>query len=282
MRFAPIRFRHSVLEFDRPYIAGVVNVTPDSFSDGGALASTDDAIAFGLRLVEAGADLLDVGGESTRPQRAQPVTAEEEMRRVVPVIRGLAARAKVPISVDTTKAAVAEAAVEVGAEVVNDISGGRFDPAVIDVAARRGAAYVLGHVQGQDLAAIHAAESEPPSFLEVAEELVRGVLRLPLSLRMRTLVDPGIGFGKRTRENLELLRRAGELGAATGRPVMVGPSRKRFIGELSGRPVGDRDDATVGACLAAVAAGANVLRVHDVKRLRDALVVFWKVQRIDA
>src|SRR5262249_43672128 len=159
-------------------------------------------------------------------------------------------------------AAVARAALAAGAEMVNDISGGLFDPGVVEVAAAAGAAYVLGHVRGASFAEVHARETDPPSFDEVAAELGARVAALPIELRQRTPVDPGIGFGKAGDETLELLRRVGELAAGTGRPVLVGPSRKRFLGNLVGKPAAERDDATVGACLAAVAAGAACVRVH--------------------
>ena len=275
--FAPIVFRRKILSWDRVCLFGVMNITPDSFSDGGRHVEVAQAVEFGLRSIAAGADVLDVGGESTRPG-ASPVSGEEETARVVPVIEGLLrAGCAAPISVDTTKAAVARAALAAGAEIVNDISGGRFDPAMIDVVAAAGAAYVCGHVRGRNLAEVHASENDPPGFAEVAAELGERVAALPADLRQRTLVDPGIGFGKGTAQNLEILARAGELAAATGRPVLVGPSRKRFLGLLTGKPVGERDDATIGACLAAVAAGASAVRVHDVGRTRDALTVFQAI-----
>lgn len=271
-RFSPLVFRSARLDFSRAYLAGVLNVTPDSFSDGGVLAGVEEAVAAGERLVADGADLVDVGGESTRPQGARPVGASEEIDRVVPVIERLAARVAAPISVDTTKAEVARAALAAGAEVVNDISGGLFDPAIVGVTADAGAVYVCGHVRGRTLAEVHAAQ--PPTFDELVTELSERLAALPLGLRHRTVIDPGLGFGKGTALNLEITKRAGELAAGLYCPVMVGPSRKRFLGELTGRPVGERDDATVGAALAAVAAGAQLVRVHDVRRARDALTVF--------
>lgn len=279
-RFPAIALRWGAsLSFERARIVGVINVTPDSFSDGGLHPEVESAVAFGLRLIALGADVLDIGGESTRPVGASRIGAADETARVVPVIRALRARSRTPISVDTTKAQVAAAALEAGADIVNDISGGRFDPEIQGVAAAAGAAYVLGHVRGASIEEVHASEERPPTFDEVAAELAERLMALPVDLRQRTIVDPGLGFGKRTNENVELLARAGELGARLGRPVLVGPSRKRFLGELSGRPVDDRDDATVGAALAAVAAGADLVRVHDVKRVRDALVVFERVHR---
>jgi dihydropteroate synthase len=282
-RFAPIALSPSItLLWERVYLLGVINVTPDSFSDGGKHIAVASAVAFGLRSVAAGADVLDVGGESTRPG-AMRVEDEEEIARVVPVIEGLfggllEVGCNAPISVDTTKSRVARAALEAGATIVNDISGGCFDPDLVHVVADSRAAFVLGHVRGQNLAEAHAAERSPPEFDEVAAELGERVARLPADLRLRTLVDPGIGFGKGAALDLELCGRAGELGARTGRPVLVGPSRKRFLGTLVGsKPAAERDDATIGACLAAVASGASALRVHDVGRVRDALTAFSAV-----
>ncbi|MBI4508722.1 MAG: dihydropteroate synthase [Deltaproteobacteria bacterium] len=275
-RFPVIRLRHGAFLFERTLVMGIVNVTPDSFSDGGVFFDVDSAVAHGLALVAQGADCLDVGGESTRPG-ARPVSEEEELARVLPVVSELASRAGVPISIDTTKARVAARAIGHGADVVNDISGGLYDPDVIRVADDMGAAYVLGHLRGRTLAETHQAI--PPTFDEAREELANRLSQLPAGLVARTLIDPGLGFGKGTRENLELIRRCGELGTAIDRPVVIGASRKRFLGELTGRPLGDRDDATVGACLAASLAGADMVRVHDVKRVHDALVVFEAITR---
>lgn len=275
-RYSAIRFRNGSLEFDRTFVMGVLNVTPDSFSDGGLHAGVDSAVSHGLRLIEEGADVLDVGGESTRPGAA-PVSAREETERVVPVIRALASRARVPISVDTTKAEVAMAAIEAGAEIVNDVSGGLFDPDIVRVCLATGAAYICGHLRGRSLAEVHAAHTTAPDFETTLEELAARVFSLPAAVLSRTIVDPGLGFGKGTAENVELLRRAGEIGAALSRPVLVGPSRKRFLGELVGRGVSERDDATVGACLAAVAGGADGVRVHAVRPVRDALTVYERV-----
>jgi dihydropteroate synthase len=265
------------LDWSRAYIVGVLNVTPDSFSDGGLYQEVDAAVARGLELAADGADIVDVGGESTRPQGARPVDAAEEIERVAPVIRELAGRG-LTVSVDTTKAAVARAAVDAGAELVNDISGGLFDPAIAEVTADAGAAYVVGHVRGRTLAEVHRAERAPPTFDEVARELERRLEAMPAGLEGKLVVDPGLGFGKRTAQNLELSRRAGELAAQLGCAVMVGPSRKRFLGELTGAPAAERDPATVGASLAAVAGGAHLVRVHAVKLLRPALLVYEAIR----
>jgi len=277
-RPSPIHLPRHTLSFDRPLLCAVLNVTPDSFSDGGRHTIVASAVEFALRCLDAGASMVDVGGESTRPQGAAPVSAEDEIRRVEPVIAALARATSAPISVDTSKARVAEAGLAAGAQIVNDVSGGRFDAEILEVAARAGAGFVLGHVRGRSLAEVHASEASPPTVDEVEAELLAALAGLPAGLRTRTIVDPGLGFGKRTPENLALTAAAGRLAEATGCPVMLGPSRKRFLGELTGRAVDDRDDATVGACLAGVAAGAHVLRVHDIKKVRDALLVFEAVR----
>ncbi len=266
-----LQFRRATMDWTRPYLVGVVNVTPDSFSDGGRYADAERAIAHGHELLAQGATVIDIGGESTRPVGARAVSAAEEIARVVPVVRALAELPAV-VSIDTSKAAVAEAAVAAGAELVNDISGGLFDPAIVTVVADAGAGFVCGHVRGTDLATVHAQTGL--DFAAVVADLEERVAALPERVRVRTIVDPGLGFGKGTATNLELIRRCGELGAALGLPVMLGPSRKRFLGELTGEDTGDRDAATVGACLAGVAAGAQLLRVHHVKLLRSALTVY--------
>ena len=256
---------------------GVVNVTPDSFSDGGRLADAAAAIAHGQALWAAGADLLDVGGEATN-LRAAPVSAETEWARIEAVVTGLAATTDALISVDTTKAAVARAAIVAGADVINDVSGGRFDPAIVDVAAEAGVGYVLGHLRGASLAEVFAAEA-PIGFDDVRAELAAAVAALPSALVARTFIDPGLGVGKGAdpATNLALVARAGELAAAIGRPVVIGASRKRFLAATltaAGVAVDPAalDRATVGVSLAAIAAGAHVVRVHDVVGLRAALV----------
>jgi len=264
---------------------GVVNVTPDSFSDGGRFAGVDAAVAHGEALVADGADLLDLGGEATNP-RATPVDAAEERRRVVPAIEALAARVRVPIAVDTTKAEVARAAVEAGAELVNDVSGGLFDAAMGPTVAACGAAYVCSHLRGRTLGEVFAAEVAP-SADEVLAELGERLSALPEGVRVRTLVDPGLGFGKGADPagNLRLVAASGRLAAALARPVLVGPSRKRFLRRLleeqgPGTQIDEAalDAATAGACLAAVAAGAHVLRVHNVLLLRRALIAYSSIR----
>lgn len=262
------------LEFARALIMGVVNVTPDSFSDGGQYLDAEAAIAHGLRLVAEGADILDVGGESTRPGSA-PVGPAEQIARVVPVIRGLGARTAVPISVDTTSAAVAEAALAAGATVVNDISAFRFDAEMLPLLAQTGAAAIAMHTLGPP-----ATMQSNPVYADVVDEVISH-LRDRLDAceaagvdRERVLVDPGIGigFGKTTAHNLELLGGLGRF-AELRRPVLVGTSRKRFLGEITGRDLAHRDAATAASSAIAVALGAHMVRVHDVAACADAIRV---------
>ena len=246
----------------RPAVMGIVNVTPDSFSDGGRYVDAAVAIEHGLRLVAGGADVLDVGGESTRPG-AEPVPAEEEIRRVVPVIAGLASRTTVPISVDTMKAPVAEAALVAGATIVNDVSAGLADPGMLGLVARAGAGYVVMHMRGtprtmQDDPRYDDVVAEVTAFLQerVAAAEAAGISR------DRLLADPGIGFGKTAEHNLQLLRRLDELvGALDPVGVLVGTSRKRFLG---GKSPADREEATLATVVWALDAGAAMVRVHDV------------------
>jgi dihydropteroate synthase len=277
----PLTFRHTTLDWTRPYVMGVVNVTPDSFSDGGRFHAVDAAVAHAEALVAAGADLLDVGGEATNP-KARPVDAAEELGRVLPVLEALAARVRVPLSIDTTKAAVARAAVAAGAEIVNDVSGGLFDPDMPAALAATGAAYVCSHLRGASLPEVFASETGVGPD-QVIAELRDRLAALTPAVRARTLVDPGLGFGKGgdPATNLRLLAASGRLAAATGCPVLVGPSRKRFLRRLVGRDEeAALDAATVGACLAAVRAGAHVLRVHNVSLLHPALIAYSSIAGI--
>lgn len=268
-----------LVPLDRPLVMGVVNCTPDSFSDGGRLADAAAAIAHGQALWRAGAEILDVGGEATNP-RAQPVSAAVELDRVVPVVAGLAAGTDALISVDTTKAEVARAAIAAGADLVNDVSGGRFDPDILEVCAEAGVGYVLGHLRGRSLAEVFAAEVAP-SLAEVGDELAERLAAAPAALANRIFVDPGLGFGKGADPagNLALVAGAGALAARLGRPIVIGASRKRFVAATltaAGVTVDADalDRASVGVSLAAIAAGAHVVRVHDVAGLRAALVGF--------
>jgi dihydropteroate synthase len=251
---------------DRTWVMGVLNVTPDSFSDGGLFADSDRAVARGLALFDAGADIVDVGGESTRPGAA-PTPAAEEARRVAPVIAALRARGDGLISVDTTKAEVARAALDAGADVVNDVSGFRFDPELPRVVARSGAPVVLMHVRGA-FATMHREPRYRDVMGEVIAEL-RGSLATAEAAGIapdRILLDPGVGFAKDAAHSLEVLRRLPEL-HVLGLPLLVGPSRKSFIGKVLDVPAGERLFGTAAAVAACVFAGVHVVRVHDVKEM---------------
>ena len=254
----------------RPAVMGVVNVTPDSFSDGGRWLDADAAVAHGLELVAAGADLIDVGGESTRPG-AEPVPADEERRRVVPVIERLAAESRVPVSVDTTKAGVATAALEAGAVIVNDVSAGRADPALLGVAADAGAGFVAMHMLGEP-----RTMQDDPRYDDVVDEVGDFLVERLAAARAAGIAaaalvaDPGIGFGKTVRHNLELLARLREIVARVDVPVLVGTSRKRFIGAVLGTddghlPAADREEGTLATVVCALDRGARIVRVHEVR-----------------
>lgn len=348
--FGPLQVGERQLCFDEPVLMGVVNVTPNSFSSGHTVDAAA-SIAHGVQLWRDGASILDVGGEATNP-KAAPVSAEEEWARIEPVLRGLAAATGAILSVDTTKAEVAARAVAAGATIVNDVSGGRFDTAMIDTVAElvrsHQVAYVASHLRGRSISEVFAAEpavgsreaawsqgaagsyaaawtqgaagahgaggaagaagsagaedaadvasaAAAPSGAaatgivtriralpvaskaEVIAELVEQVAALPAAVRAATIVDPGLGFGKGAGSlNLELMGAGGELGRATGRPVLIGPSRKRFLRRLLPEHASalELDLATVGACLAAVRGGAQLLRIHAVALLRPALAVY--------
>ena len=262
------KLRTRDLPAGRTLVMGIVNVTPDSFSDGGRLADADQAIAHALRLVAEGADLIDVGGESTRPGAAE-VSADEERARVLPVVRALAARG-VAVSIDTTKASVARAALEAGAEIVNDVSA-LGDPAMAPLVAQSAAALCLMHRRGTP-ADMQSRAVYADLLGEVQAELEQALLRARGIAPARIAVDPGLGFAKTGAQNLLLLRRQREL-TQLGRPLLVGPSRKAFIGQLTGRPAAERVLGTVAAAVHAAAAGAAVVRVHDVAAVREALSV---------
>ncbi len=251
----------------RTLVMGVLNVTPDSFSDGGSFADAEVAVRAGLALFAAGADWVDVGGESTRPGGASRVDADTERARVVPVIEGLRRAGAGPISIDTTKAAVARAALDAGADLVNDVSGLRFDRALAALVAERRVPAVVMHLRG-DFEAMHREPRYADVMGEVAAELGRALVRGEEAgiARESMIVDPGIGFAKDASHSLEVLRRLPEL-HALGRPILVGPSRKSFIGKVLDLPVGERLWGTAAAVAAAVLAGAHVVRVHDVREM---------------
>ncbi len=251
---------------------GILNVTPDSFFDGGRHAGLDAALAHARRLIAAGADVVDVGGESTRPGAA-PLPADDELARVVPVVAALRHESDVPISVDTTKAAVAAAALDAGADVVNDVSAGRFDPGLLPLVAARGAGVVLMHMQGTP-ATMQAA----PHYDDVVAE-VRDFLRERAAAAIgagvdpaRIWVDPGIGFGKRRQDNLDLLAHLDAL-VTLGFPVLVGASRKGFLATAASETPDDRLAASLAAAALAATNGAAIVRVHDVAATRRALAL---------
>jgi dihydropteroate synthase len=259
---------------ERPYrIMGVLNVTPDSFSDGGRFLDAEAAVAHGLALAADGADILDVGGESTRPG-AEAVAPEEQVRRVVPAIEGLvAAGLRAQISIDTTRLTVAQAAVAAGATYVNDVSAFRADPELADLVAERGLDCCLTHMRGEPRSmqvdpVYDDVVADVKAFLEqrLAAATAAGIAR------ERIMLDPGIGFGKTLEHNLELLRRLDEL-VALGQPLVIGTSRKSFLGRLTGRESDDRLAGTIATNVLALERGASVFRVHDVRPLADALAV---------
>ncbi len=256
-------------------VMGIVNVTPDSFSDGGPHATAADAIAHGLRLSEQGADIIDVGGESTRPGAA-PVDIDVERNRVVPVVAGLARRG-VPVSIDSRHPAVVSAALDAGASVVNDVGGLRLIE-MIELCAAADAAAVAMHMPSADLEATHSHDGYDDVVADVCAFLAAAARRAMSAGVPEVVLDPGLGFGKSADDNAALVRGLGALGAL-GHPVMAAASRKRFVGALSGveQPAA-RDEASVIVHLAAVANGATVLRVHDVARHRQALRIWSELR----
>ena len=273
-RWAPLRCGNLVLRpEERPYLMGILNITPDSFSEGGTFFDTGRAVEHGLAMAEAGADLLDVGGESSRPG-AEPVSAEEELRRVLPVIEQLVRFSAVPISVDTTKAFVAEAAVAAGASLVNDISALAADEEMARVVARLGVPVVLMHLRGTPRTMQQGVIHYDDVVAEVAASLAAAVARAVRAgiAEERIVVDPGIGFGKTAQHNLALLGRMSAL-QRLGRPILIGPSRKSFIGSILQAEVGERLMGTAAAVAAAVLGGASILRVHDVAPMREVAMV---------
>ncbi len=272
-----LRSRRLVLG-ERTLVMGVLNVTPDSFSDGGRFLSAKRAIRHALAMQRAGADLIDVGGESTRPG-SFGISAEEELRRVLPVLKGLKGRLRIPISIDTVKAEVAQAALEAGAEMINDISGLRFDPRIAEVARRRRVPLILMHIRGTP-----ATMQKQPFARNIWRELERGLgwsvrqaLRAGVK-RTQLLIDPGIGFGKSVKQNLEILRGLDRL-KRFRLPIVIGTSRKTFIGKvLGGTPPEGRLWGTAATVAASVFGGTHIVRVHDVAemaqvaRLADAVL----------
>jgi dihydropteroate synthase len=273
------------LPLDRPLIMGILNVTPDSFSDGGRFFSLDTAVAQAHKLVEEGADIIDVGGESTRPQGAKAVDSEEERRRVIPVIQAIAkGLPETPLSVDTVKAEVARAALDAGAQIVNDVSGFRLDPRMGEICAAAGAGVVLMHSRGS---VSEMGTYAHANYDDVVDDVLAELRDQVTAARNAGVankciaIDPGIGFAKRGEHSLSILAALPQL-AGWGYPVVVGVSRKRFIGEIAGvTEPSERVYGTVGANVAALDRGARIFRVHDVAANRQAIDVAWAVAQRD-
>jgi len=268
-----------LIEFhDRPLIMGVVNVTPDSFFDGGRYFDTDAAVAHAVRLVEEGADLLDIGAESTRPG-ADVVNEEEERRRAIPVVTAVAKAVTVPISIDTSKASVARAALDAGAVLVNDVTALRGDPAMVDVVAQTGAGIVLMHMNGTPRSMQQAPHYDDVvgEISEFFEERIHFAMSHGIVQR-QIILDPGIGFGKLLKHNLVLLAQLRRF-TLFECPVLVGVSQKGFLGQLLDRPVQERQWGTAAAVAMAVDRGAGILRVHDVRAMKDVVQVATAINR---
>jgi dihydropteroate synthase len=264
--------RGRTLDLSRPVVMGILNATPDSFSDGGELATAGAAVDRAAEMIREGAAILDIGGESTRPG-ATAVPADEEMERVIPRVQDLVARFDVPVSVDTRKAVVAQAGLQAGAAIVNDVSGLRHDPGMARVVARAGAGLVLMHMRG-DPRTMREKTEYADLLGEISDELRESLeaARDVGVLDEQVVVDPGIGFAKTAEQSVRLLREIPRL-LELGRPVLVGPSRKSFLGHLLDVGVRERQAGTVAACVLAYAGGARIFRVHDVAPVVQALTV---------
>ncbi len=268
------RLRTRMLHFSRrPLLMGIINVTPDSFSDGGKFFRVEAAVEQALRLVDEGADLLDIGGESTRPY-SDPISTEDELGRITPVFETLANRVSIPLSIDTNKSAVARAALAAGAEIINDVTALTGDAAMLQLAAESAAGICAMHMQGTP-----QTMQDSPHYDDVVRE-VREYLGSRLEALVaagiaaeRVCLDPGIGFGKTHQHNLTLMAHCEQL-HELGRPLLVGHSRKGFLGKLLGDEQADRTSATVGAALSLAVQGVQVIRVHDVRGVREALLAF--------
>ncbi|MEN2985943.1 MAG: dihydropteroate synthase [Thermodesulfovibrionaceae bacterium] len=260
-----LRFNGFELDFSKKtYIMGIVNVTPDSFFDGGKYYSKESAVQHALKLIEEGADIIDIGGESTRPG-SEPISVEEEIRRVIPVIEELAKRVSVPISCDTYKAEVAERAIQAGASIINDISGLRFDSKMAEIVAKYNVAVVLMHIKGtpKDMQKNPYYEALIPEIIEYLRESIVIAKRMGVS-EDRIIIDPGIGFGKLLEHNLEIIKKLKDF-TLLGKPILIGVSRKSFIGKiLNDAPPEERLEGTAAATVASILNGANIVRVHDV------------------
>lgn len=279
-------FRLGQRDYDlsaRTHIMGVLNVTPDSFSDGGRYMDPGRAVEHALRMEAEGADIIDIGGESSRPkgsaygEGADPVSVEEELRRTIPVIRAITGRTSIPVSIDTSKSAVARDAIEAGAVIVNDISGFTSDPLMAGTVGRLGATAVLMHMKGTP-----KSMQMDPRYADLIGE-VRSFLRKAIARAAdagvhQIMIDPGLGFGKTVDHNLSIIQSLNRL-IPLDRPLVVGPSRKSFLGTLLDLPVDDRLEGTLAACVVSIMNGANVIRVHDVRAARHAALIVDAIRR---
>lgn len=273
----PIQIGDILFDFSRPYIMGILNVTPDSFSDGGNFFDKDKAIEHALQMQDDGADIIDIGGESTRPG-SNPVSAEEEIERVIPVIEYLQSRLKIPISIDTAKAVVAENALNSGAAMINDITGLHGDPGMAELAARRDVPVVAMHMKGTP-----RTMQKNPEYTDLCSEIstyfqdiINIAVRAGLN-KSKIILDPGIGFGKTFDHNFELIRKLAKF-KKFGLPIMMGLSRKRFLSIDNKYPENERLEQSLASASAAVLNGADFVRVHDVEPTRKALWVISKIK----
>ena len=271
--------RREIVIGERTLIMGIINATPDSFSDGGRYASPQKAIEVGMRMAEEGADILDIGGESTRPG-SDAVSVEEELRRVLPIILGLAAKVSIPLSIDTMKAEVAEEALKAGAEIINDVSSLKYDGKMASAVAVSGAGLVLMHMRGMPKV-MQQGDLTYPSLIDdivgFLEERMEAA-RLEGIDFTQMAVDPGIGFGKTADDNLRLIRRLGEF-KRLGRPILMGVSRKAFIGKITGGLPAERIEGTAAAVTASILGGAHIVRVHDVSIMKKVAMMADAISR---
>jgi len=275
-----LKWRNFDFDFSqKTYIMGILNVTPDSFSDGGQFFNKDRAVEQAFRMIEDGADIIDVGGESTRPGAAE-VSVKEEIKRVVPIIKAITKQASVPVSIDTYKASVAEAAVSAGASMINDISGLRFDPEMPDIAAKSKVPVVIMHIKGtpKNMQRNPYYKALIPEIMDYLREGISIARRSGISDE-KIIIDPGIGFGKTVAHNLEIINRLNEF---TGfeKPILLGHSRKAFIGNiLDDAPVADRLEGTAAAAAIGIFNGANIIRVHDIKEMASVARIADEIKR---
>jgi dihydropteroate synthase len=272
-----IKCPRTVLDFSRgPLIMGILNVTPDSFYDGGKYFSKDDAINRGLKLVEDGADIIDIGGESTRPG-SEPVSEEEELKRVLPVISELSRRTDIPISIDTYKGRVARAAIDSGAQIVNDISGLKFDANMAQVVAEKDVPVVIMHIKGtpKDMQSNPHYEDVIQELLDYFEERIRYAINNGIDSN-KIIIDPGIGFGKRLVDNLAIIKNIGSF-KIFGKPIMIGISRKSFIGKILDLPPDERLEGSITATMHALYSGVKIVRVHDVKEMKRCIRIYNEI-----